>query len=303
MPDPPSILAPAASGRARAFASRLVSTVILLAMIGSALVFHLDWPWVVMVSLFGMLGTWEYVRLQRDDTRARAYGNLLLLVSASYWVAAAWMGFRSRSMTLLPHEEAIPFWLDVVAVLVVMQGAFALTLFRPLEGERTLRRIMCAMLGFVFTTLTGGFFLRVLFHGANGAHLLLLVILVVKFSDIGAYIIGTWLGRHKMIPHISPAKSWEGFGGAFAGSCLAMAVYLLIAPTNITPLSWSHVIAFPVVLCLVGVIGDLAESVLKRCHQVKDTGHTLPGIGGILDLTDSMLFALPVAYFYLKLIS
>ncbi len=302
MPDQPQTSA-AASGKARAFVSRLVSTVALLALIIGALSFHLDWPWVVIIAIFGMLGTWEYVRLRHDDAGARPYGNLLLLVSVIYWAAAAWMGFHSRGRTLFSHEEAIPFWLDALAVLVVMQCAFALALCRPLEGERTLQRITGAVLGFVYSTLTGGFFLRILFHGADGAHLLLLVILVVKFSDIGAYVIGTWLGRHKMIPHISPAKSWEGFGGAIAGSCLAMAGFILFDGARIVPLTWSHAIIFPVLLCLVGVLGDLAESVLKRCHQVKDTGHTLPGIGGILDLTDSMLFAMPVAYFYLKLIS
>ncbi len=302
MPDQPQTTAPA-SARARAFASRLVSTVALLGLIGGALAFHLDWPWVVIVALFGMLGTWEYVQLQRGDDGARAYGNLLLVMSAAYWAAAAWMGFRSRGAAFPFKAEAIPFWLDALAVLIVMQGAFALALCRPLEGERTLRRILGAVLGFVYSTLTGGFFLRILFHGADGAHLLLLVILVVKFSDIGAYVIGTSLGRHKMIPHISPAKSWEGFGGAIAGSCLAMACFMWLDGGMLAPLNWSHAITFPVLLCLVGVLGDLAESVLKRCHQVKDTGHTLPGIGGMLDLTDSMLFAVPVAYFYLKLIS
>ncbi len=302
MPDQPQIPA-AATGKARAFASRLVSTVALLGLIGGALAFHLDWPWVAIIVLFGMLGTWEYVRLRHDDEGARAYGILLLLVNAAYWAAAAWMGFRSRGAALPLNAEAIPFWLDSLAVLVIMQGAFALTLTRPLEGERTLRRILGTVLGFVYSTLTGGFFLRILFHGADGAHLLLLVMLVVKFSDIGAYVIGSWLGRHKMIPHISPAKSWEGFGGAIVGSCLAMAGFMWLDGGRLAPLTWSHAIAFPVILCLVGVLGDLAESVLKRCHQVKDTGHTLPGIGGILDLTDSMLFAIPVAYFYLKLIS
>jgi phosphatidate cytidylyltransferase len=71
---------------------------------------------------------------------------------------------------------------------------------------------------------------------------------------------------------------------------------------NLVPLTWFSGLVLAVLLCLFGVLGDLAESVLKRCHGIKDTGHALPGIGGILDLTDSMLFAAPVAYFYLKLI-
>ncbi|MEI6537586.1 MAG: phosphatidate cytidylyltransferase, partial [Verrucomicrobiaceae bacterium] len=266
MPDALSTVT--APGKGRSFASRLLSTVALLVLMGSALAFHLDWPWVVIVVLFGMLGTMEYVRLNRDDDGACVHGNFLLLVSAAYWIAASWMGFQSRGRTLYPHEEAIPFWLDALAVLVVMQGSFALALRGPLEGERTMRRIMGAVFGFAYSALTGGFFLRILFFRPEGAHVLLLVILVVKFSDIGAYVTGTWLGRHKMIPHISPAKSWEGFGGAIAGSCVAMAVFMLLDAPRLVPLTWAHALAFPVLLCLVGVMGDLAESVLKRCHQV-----------------------------------
>ena len=73
--------------------------------------------------------------------------------------------------------------------------------------------------------------------------------------------------------------------------------------SQLLPLTWLSGFGFAVLLSLIGVLGDLAESVLKRCHGIKDSGQTLPGIGGILDLTDSMLFAAPVAYYYLRVIS
>jgi phosphatidate cytidylyltransferase len=250
-----------------------------------------------------MLGTWEFARLQNGDLGARRTGNFLLLVSALYATAAAWFGFHSRGMISNASAHAIPFGLDAFAVLVMLQGSFVLSLRGPLEGERTLRRVMAAVLGFVYAALPVGFLLRILFFNENGAHLLLLVILIVKFGDMGAYALGTWLGRHKMIPHISPAKSWEGLGGAFAGSMVAMTAMKLLDTGKLALFTWPQAFGFAALLCAVGVIGDLAESVLKRCHGVKDSGHTLPGIGGILDLTDSLLFAAPVAYFYLKAVS
>lgn len=293
----------AAASPQRAFAGRLVSTLVLWALLIIGLNFRLDWPMVVIVAAFGMLGTWEYVRLQRGDPGARAYGMLVLLVAAVYWATAAWAGFHSRGMPSHPGQDAIPFWIDLGALLLVVHGSFLLALRGPLEGERTLLRILGALGAFIFTILPGAFFLRLLFFNETGAHLLLLLIIVVKFGDMGAYLVGSWLGRHRMIPHISPKKSWEGFGGAILGSCLAFSGMMWFDGARLAPLTWSSGFGLAVLLCLVGVFGDLAESVLKRCHGIKDTGHALPGIGGILDLTDSMLFAAPVAYFYLCMTS
>jgi phosphatidate cytidylyltransferase len=130
-----------------------------------------------------------------------------------------------------------------------------------------------------------------------------MTIMVTKFSDMGAYAFGSWLGKHKMIPHISPAKTWEGLGGAFVGSFLAMTCLMYFAPEKLLPLSWTTALILAPLLCALAVIGDLAESILKRCHQIKDSGQKLPGIGGMLDLTDSLLFTAPVCYFYLKAIA
>ena len=132
---------------------------------------------------------------------------------------------------------------------------------------------------------------------------MLYLIIVTKFSDMGAYLFGVVFGRHKMIPHISPAKSWEGFAGAFVASFLGAVMLLSWVPERLAPLDWLHGLILAPLLCATAVTGDLAESVLKRCFAIKDSGHTLPGIGGILDLTDSLLFTAPVFYFYLAALS
>src|SRR4051812_3210897 len=113
-----------AAARPSTFAGRLVSTVILLALIIVALNFRLDWPLVVMVVAFGMLGSWEYARLQRDDPDARPYGILLLLVAAVYWLLVSWKGFHARALGtgLIPQTEAIPFWIDMGMLLLMVHG-------------------------------------------------------------------------------------------------------------------------------------------------------------------------------------
>eukprot|EP01031_Cornospumella_fuschlensis_P005864 gene5864-7285_t len=116
---------------------------------------------------------------------------------------------------------------------------------------------------------------------------------------MGAYLFGVVFGKHKMIPHISPAKSWEGFVGAFVGGIAGAAILLFFIHDKLTPITWMHGMIIAPLLCIAGISGDLAESVLKRCTSIKDSGHTLPGIGGILDLTDSVLFTSPIFYFYL----
>ncbi len=161
----------------------------------------------------------------------------------------------------------------------------------------------------------------------EGAWLLLTTLLVTKASDIGAYFVGSTIGRHKLIPSVSPAKSIEGAVGGLVGSALA-AAFIALAPTiagTIGPpdhflLSIVHdsarsfsidhtpdgippllrAVLFGLAMSAAGQIGDLFESCLKRDSGVKDSGDLIPRYGGILDLIDSPMFAMPVAWFLLS---
>ena len=296
--------ASAPNSAARTFVARLTSTVILWGLIIVALAFHLDWPLLVLAAAFGLLGTWEYARLQSGDAAARPFTRLMLLLSLGYWIAIGWKGAVSREIPLLPQGESIPLGIDAVFLMLMIGGAFCLVLTRALDGGNTLRRVLNSVFGFIYTTLALGYLVRIVFLPGtdSGAHLMLFVIAVVKFGDMGAYVMGSCFGRHKMIPHISPAKSWEGAVGAVLGSVVTASGLMFFDGARLAPLTWPHLFPLAVLLCVVGLLGDLAESILKRCHGIKDSGHTLPGIGGILDLTDSLLFAAPVAYFYFRLI-
>ena len=121
---------------------------------------------------------------------------------------------------------------------------------------------------------------------------------MTKFSDLGAYVTGSLIGRHKMIPRISPGKTWEGFGGAIVISTLVSIGFAKIA--GLPELTVLHATILGIILSSTAVIGDLIESLFKREAGVKDSGRLFPGIGGILDLMDSLLFNAPLMYLYLR---
>src|SRR5438477_4040726 len=138
------------------------------------------------------------------------------------------------------------------------------------------------------------------FPNVNGPFYVLYFILVTKFSDSGAYAVGSLIGKHKMIPRISPGKTWEGFAGALAVSTAASVIFYLLAKPNLPGMTWVHAVTLGIILSSAAVVGDLIESQFKREAGVKDSGRFFPGIGGILDLLDSLLFNAPLMYLYLR---
>jgi len=125
-------------------------------------------------------------------------------------------------------------------------------------------------------------------------------VLVTKLSDCGAYFVGSLIGKHKMIPRISPGKTWEGFGGAVVVSTIASVVFVNLAHHKMPEMRLVDAIVLGILLSIAAVIGDLIESLFKREAGVKDSGKLFPGIGGILDLLDSLLFNAPIMYIYLR---
>ena len=125
---------------------------------------------------------------------------------------------------------------------------------------------------------------------------LLLLLSIAWVSDTGAYFVGTFLGKHKMAPKISPKKSWEGF---FGGLICSVAGAVVLRFTGLLDLSLFDAIAVGIIICIFGVLGDLVESQLKRNFGVKDSGSIMPGHGGMLDRFDGALLAFPVAIIYI----
>ncbi|HXG11860.1 MAG TPA: phosphatidate cytidylyltransferase [Gemmataceae bacterium] len=135
--------------------------------------------------------------------------------------------------------------------------------------------------------------------GDRGTAALALTIFVPKCGDIGAYFTGRFLGRHRMTPVLSPKKTWEGLAGGLATAVAAAAGINYLGPAPLLA-GVPAVVGFGITVGLAGVLGDLAESLIKRDCGQKDASQAVPGFGGVLDVVDAILFAAPVAYLWLR---
>jgi phosphatidate cytidylyltransferase len=133
----------------------------------------------------------------------------------------------------------------------------------------------------------------------RGTVALALAIFVPKCCDIGAYFTGRFLGRHQMTPVLSPKKTWEGLAGGLAAAVAATTGINYLGPKEVLSTPWT-VAGFGLTVGAAGVLGDLAESLIKRDCRQKDASQVVPGFGGVLDVVDAVLFAAPVAYCWLR---
>jgi phosphatidate cytidylyltransferase len=289
----------APAGKRAVFFRRTASTLFLWLVVGLTLASMSPWAYLGLIGVLVMLATREFFAMLRG-AGVPCFPVFGLALAGGYSLVL-YSGF-------LRGGVAAPGWLDGFALFLAATVPFTLQLRRPVEGPGTLVAIAANVLGFVYVALLFNFCARLIFgfpgDGAlPGAFLLLWLLAVTKFSDMGAYITGSICGRHKMIPHISPAKTWEGFAGAILFSQLAACGLYLIFPARLAALGgWGHVVFLGLLLCVLAVIGDLAESVVKRAVGAKDSGAMLPGIGGALDLVDSVCFTAPALFFYLVIL-
>jgi len=193
---------------------------------------------------------------------------------------------------LYPYPGWPYFWITVCVLTVMIVRLFSR---RPVEGA--LEDIAVTLLGIFYAALLFGF--PVAIHaGPAGKKWLVFLFLVIWASDTGAYYVGTALGKHRLYEKISPKKSIEGLaGGIFASMLIALLCKIWLVPS----VGFLEAAILGVCLAAVGTVGDLVESLLKRSAGVKDSGTLIPGHGGILDRMDSMLFAAPVLFYYLRM--
>ncbi len=170
--------------------------------------------------------------------------------------------------------------------------------------EGVVASVSATLLTFVYIGLMGGFIL--VLRRDYSAWVVLAVLLVTKSCDIGAYFTGTAIGRHKLIPWLSPGKTWEGLvGGVATSTLIGMVAAMLVSADSVevhgirANVAIWHGAVTGAILGLVGQGGDLMASLLKRDAGVKDSSSILPGFGGVLDVIDSPLLAAPVMYWVL----
>jgi phosphatidate cytidylyltransferase len=215
------------------------------------------------------------------------FGGLLLMVSTFVYLSRG-----------VPPAKANDFETSFLILFVL---GLCLRQFFSRRNPSGLLAISTTLFGLMYVPWLLNFVQKIVFFPrVNGRFYVLFFILVTKFSDMGAYLVGSLLGKHKMVPRISPGKTWEGFAGAIALSVAASLLFAHFAGGELAGMNLGHALALGVLLGSAAVLGDLIESLFKREAGVKDSGKLFPGIGGILDLLDSLLFNAPLMYLYLR---
>ncbi|MBI1310814.1 phosphatidate cytidylyltransferase [bacterium] len=229
--------------------------------------------------------------------RTRSFNPSFPLISgcSTAVVLAAWYGqlYDAELGSLGAAMTAISLSL----LLIFLRGAI-----RYSTPGRTMETIGADLLG---VTYLGGLFAMTVqlrwVAGAQAGYLVLASLVIgAKCGDIGGYTLGRMFGKKKLVPRLSPGKTWMGAFGALLGSSLACQAWLYWAPgyffdkATPCPAGWS--LLYGAVIGVVGLIGDLAESLIKRDVEKKDAANLMPGFGGLLDLLDSILYAGPVAF-------
>lgn len=284
------------SSKAAVFVRRSASTLLLWGLVAAAFASMRAWAYLAIIGILTIIAAVEFFQMARA-AKLPAFPRFGILLTLGY--CGALYGH------FLQGHPTEPAGLDALAITIAIAGAFMLQLRHPIRGADPLLAVAVTVLGFVYVPFLFNFATKLVFTVPGegevpGAFALLWLVAVTKFSDMGAYLTGSAIGRHKMIPHVSPAKTWEGFGGALLFAQLAACGLFALFPSPLAVLGgWSHVIILGFVIAILAVVGDLAESIVKRALGAKDSGGMLPGIGGSLDLIDSICFTAPALYFYL----
>lgn len=231
-----------------------------------------DWSVGVLLAFATLICGIEYLNLlQKINLTLERYSFLVF----SVLLILAYTLFDGRYAGLI-------FWLAVTVPVLLY-----------LPQQRPLHKMFAAVFGVIYIPYLLHFFYLIYKPTENGIIYALLLLVMVWSYDIGAFVIGSLWGRHKMAPLLSPNKSWEGVLGGFSFAFITAN----LAPFWL-PLGRLEVLVLSLAVSAATQLGDLFESKLKRIANVKDTGSLLPGHGGLLDRIDGLLFALPVFYFY-----
>lgn len=288
--------------------ARRVAFGVVAAPIAVAIVLYGGAALAALLAIASAIAAWEFFRLARatgltplDDVGIVIAGLTPLVVHARFlglYEPGSSIGVLSLAAIVLLAVLALTIWIRGVAEKPI--GAVSTTIFGAAYTGGMLSfgyAIRYHDYAFAPASISLG---RSTFGLASGGLLLLLPVLATWASDTGAYAVGRTMGRHKLLPSVSPGKTIEGSVGGLLGSVLVtwLLTRWLLRPAAHLDFRWAPVgvILFGAMVSAVGQVGDLAKSLLKRDAGVKDSSTLIPGHGGVLDRVDSLLFVLPVSY-------
>ncbi len=278
---------------------RIVSALVGIVIGVSILIFDNKILYTVALSFFSAVGVWEIIHAVKC-----AEHHLLT------WLCVL---FSAAIPALLNFRVEFPLKRNIV-VFCFLMFVFALLLIM-LFNHKTIRLDQITMCGSAATVIPAALnciaFVRYLPWYADGGYLpgvfmLVYLLFCAWLGDSGAYFVGTFFGKHKLCPEISPKKTVEGLIGGIItvgiGVAVQCLVYNLLLPSEMK-MNYSVLIPVGMLACGAGVLGDLTASVIKRQYNVKDFGNLMPGHGGVLDRFDSVIFVAPFLYTVFSFIS
>ena len=282
------------------FLSRLSSTVVLWAVALWIIFSGFEIGFFCLISVLGLVGLWEFFKML--DNRQLPNHRITALICGFVSLCGSFYYYSTVGL-----GRSYDF--EMAVILVFLLVVFTRQMFERTRDALPLEKMAFTLFGLLYVIWLFNFVTKIVYvvprapdGGVTGHFYVFYLIVITKFSDMGAYVTGSLIGKHLLIPHISPGKTWEGFFGALVFATLGSYAVLFFLGDQLSYINWTHATVLGVLLGFSAIIGDLGESIIKRSTGVKDSGNFLPGIGGALDLIDSLLFTAPLLFFYLRLV-
>ncbi|MCM8790533.1 MAG: phosphatidate cytidylyltransferase [Candidatus Omnitrophica bacterium] len=264
--------------------SRIVTSALILTLVGLIMFWFPNWVFTLLASSMIGMALAEYFEIA-EKKGVEVYKHFGIIIGMCVPITVYFQKGLEGYFTLEP------FFLVIACLFIfVLQ-------FTRRDGSQALASISVTLFGLLYIAWFFSFFIKLKFM-PDGALLVAFVILVTKIGDVGAYLIGGTIGKHNLIPRISPRKTVEGTIGGLICSVVAAVASKSFLPS----FPYGHLLVLGFLLGILAQVGDLAESLLKRDCGVKDSGAILSGFGGMLDLIDSLLFTVPIFYFYVEIL-
>ncbi len=258
---------------------RILTALALLPLFIFVVIHPNPWFFTVFLSVAALLSIREYFGLA-TATGFRVFKKLGTILTLGFLAAAVW------------PDQLRQEWLIVIGLFMLLTGC----LRKKIDLEDALGSVAVTFFGAFFIGFLLGYLVALKSTGSeSGKDLIFLLAVTVWAGDTCAYYVGKNFGKHPFAPRVSPKKTWEGFLGCVAGSLIAATIASF---TFIHRIQGFHVIVIGLLVPIVGQLGDLCESAIKRGAKIKDSSQILPGHGGMLDRIDSILFNAPLIYYY-----
>jgi phosphatidate cytidylyltransferase len=264
--------------------NRLITSIVMISLVGAAVFNYALFVLVFMALTIGGLYEFFYL-IKKKGFPIYSYTGIIIGVLIP--------------LSIFIRFEPTKGW-ELLFIIIILLMVFMLQLIRR-DNTNAIVGISTTLFGVLYVSWLFSFLIKIrgLLPGEDGIKLLIFILLVTKAGDIGALLVGSKFGRHPLLPRVSPNKTVEGSLGSFVFSMGVAVVGADLLPPELN-FSTLHVSLMGAFFGGIGQLGDMSESLIKRDCGVKDSGKILPGLGGILDAIDSVLFSAPPFYFYMS---